>query len=95
VTSPGEVFCMDLLYGVESSSCTRDGGLNSRTGLIAWGEPWLQSSWEVEEAFAKKYWQYIAECKDLLETTNHWRNSRGEPPLVFELDGHGDGGYES
>ena len=54
-THPGEEFCMVLLYGVESDGNSRDSGLNRRTGLIAWGEPWLQASWEVEEVFAKKY----------------------------------------
>jgi hypothetical protein len=60
--------------------------LSSRTGMIAWGEPWLQSSWEVEEAFARKYRHFIVGCTDLLRTTNQWRRSRGEPPLDLEMD---------
>jgi hypothetical protein len=92
-TYPIEQYCLDLLYGVENCYSTRKWELNSRTGLIAWGEPWLQSSWEVEEAFARKYRKYIVGCKELLATTNHWRKSRGEPPLVLELDE--EGGDES
>ena len=90
-TYPIEQYCLDLLYGVENCYSTREWELNSRTGLIAWGEPWLQSSWEVEEAFARKYRKYIVGCKKLLATTNHWRKSRGEPPLVLELDEEGEG----
>jgi Domain of unknown function (DUF3425) len=88
-----EVYCLDLLYGVESCYSTREWGLNGRTGLIAWGEPWLQGSWEVEEAFARKYRHYIVGCKALLRSTNYWRKSRGEAPLVLELNEEGK--YES
>lgn len=49
-THPENEFCMEMLYGVEHVRITQDGGLNGRTGLIAWGEPWLQESWEIEEA---------------------------------------------
>lgn len=79
-------YCLDLLYGVEEEYSTRNWGLSSRTGLIAWGDPWLQGSWEVEEGFARKYRRYIVGCPTLLATTNKWRRSRGEPPLVLDLD---------
>jgi Domain of unknown function (DUF3425) len=92
-THPGEEFCMDLLYGVESDENSRDGGLNGRTGLIAWGEPWLQGSWEVEEGFARKYREFFGGCMELLESTNHWRASRGEGPLIMDVEE--EDGYES
>jgi hypothetical protein len=85
-THPRNDYCMDLLYGVESDETSSDGGLNARTGLIAWGEPWLQGSWEVEESFARKYRDFFDGCEELLENTNHWRASRGEGPLVLEVD---------
>ena len=47
----------------------------------------------MEEAFARKYKKYIVGCKELLPTTNHWRMTRGEPPLVLKLDE--EGGDES
>jgi hypothetical protein len=82
-----EEYCLDLLYGVESKYGTRESGLCSRTEMIAWGEPWLQSSWEVEEAFARKYRHYIVGCTELLRFTNQWRRRRGKPPLDLETNG--------
>jgi hypothetical protein len=84
---------MVLLYGVESDWNSRESSLNRRTGLIAWGEPWLQGSWEVEEVFAKKYKDFFEGCMELLEITNQWRASRGEGPLVFDLET--EDGYEN
>jgi hypothetical protein len=91
--------CLDVLYGVDPDvdlnpisrlpvkDC-KDIGLGSggRTGLIVWSDPWLQSSWEVEEGFARKYKSLLAGCGDLIRSTNFWRTDRGESPLVFELD---------
>jgi hypothetical protein len=77
---------MDMLYGVEQVGIPQDGGLNGRTGLIAWGEPWLQESWEIEEAFARKYKDFFNGCEELLESTNHWRAGRGEGPLILEVE---------
>jgi len=85
-THPENDYCMDMLYGVEPDEASRDGGLNGRTGLIAWGEPWLQESWEIEEAFARKYRDYFSCCKELVESTNRWRAGRGERPLILEAE---------
>jgi hypothetical protein len=85
-THPKYDYCMDMLYGVESNVISRDSGLNGRTGLIAWGEPWLQENWEVEEGFARKYRDLFDGCEELLESTNHWRASRGEGPLALEVE---------
>jgi len=57
---------------------------NGRTGLIVWSDPWLTGSWEVEEGFARKYSWLLRGCRDICESTNFWRRSRGEPPLRFE-----------
>ena len=91
--------CLDMLYGVELDlnlnpisrlpvkDCKDIGlGGGGRTGLIVWSDPWLQSSWEVEEGFARKYRKLFAGCDDLIRSTNFWRNERGESPLVVELD---------
>ena len=85
-TQPKNDYCMDLLYGVESKEAGRDCGLPGRTGLIAWGEPWLQDSWEIEEGFARKYRDFFDCCEELLESTNRWRAGRGEGPLVLEVE---------
>ena len=83
---PVDQYCIDLLYGVEEAYSLRNWGLSSRTGLIAWGDPWLQGSWEVEEGFARKYRRFVGGCTALLASTNKWRASRGEPPLDLEFD---------
>ena len=36
---------------------------------------------------------YLRVCMELLEITNQWRASRGEGPLVFDLET--EDGYES
>lgn len=83
-------FCQDLVYGVDDGSgaprgvntgqCARNDP-NGRTGLIVWDDPWLQSSWEVEPEFAKKYKVLMRGCGELIVSTNRWRESRGEEPL--------------
>jgi Domain of unknown function (DUF3425) len=85
-TQPGDDFCMDMLYGVESDVASSGSGMTGRTGLIAWGEPWLKESWEVEEGFVRKYRDSFGSCDELLESTNKWRASRGEEPLVLEVE---------
>ncbi|PVH81081.1 hypothetical protein DL98DRAFT_571439 [Cadophora sp. DSE1049] len=86
-------FCMDMLYGVESEGEAGQGqgqckGRSSvgygRTGLIVWSDPWLTGSWEVDECFARKYSWLLKGCREIHESTNFWRRSRGEPPLRFE-----------
>lgn len=91
--------CLDVLYGVELDvDCNpilrepvkdcRDIGLGDggRTGLIVWSDPWLQSSWEVEEGFVRKYKRLLVGCDELIRSTNYWRRQRGERPLAFELE---------
>ncbi|KAG4024975.1 hypothetical protein MFRU_076g00220 [Monilinia fructicola] len=68
-------FCRDILYGVE--------GGDGRTGLIVWGDPWVASSWEVEEMFARKWKWMLRGCGDLFDSTNRWRKGRGERGLVL------------
>ena len=55
------------------------------TGLIVWGESWDPSGWEVSERFSKKWAWVIKGCKELLESTNYWRVTRGEDPLLLEI----------
>jgi hypothetical protein len=48
------------------------------TGFIIWGEPWDIGGWEVTEGFLSKYAWCIRGCPELLRSTNHWRETRGE-----------------
>jgi len=85
--------CVDLLYGVDlhedvagkRRSC-HDGpyGTAGRTGMIIWSEPWMESSWEVDEGFARKYRGLLEGCEELIRSTNFWREKRGEGPLVLD-----------
>jgi hypothetical protein len=50
-------------------------------GMNTWKDPWDPDGWEFSEAFAIKWPWVIKECHELLESTNHWRRMRNEPPL--------------
>ncbi|OTB12062.1 hypothetical protein K445DRAFT_321552 [Daldinia sp. EC12] len=54
-------------------------------GLIVWGEPWSETGWEVTEGFAKKWSFLLKGCRTLIESTNKWRESRGEERLIIEV----------
>ncbi|KUJ16704.1 uncharacterized protein LY89DRAFT_561096, partial [Mollisia scopiformis] len=74
--------CMDILYGVDPEEIR--GSASGRTGLIVWDDPWLQTSWEVEEGFARKWKRLVGNCGSLINSTNYWRRSRGEKPLLLD-----------
>jgi len=78
----GDELCVDMLYGVEDE--WSEEAVGGRTGLIVWSDPWLEGSWEVEEGFARKYGAMLVGCRGLIESTNYWRRSRGEAPLLLE-----------
>lgn len=54
-------------------------------GLIVWSDPWRPGSWEMTESFARKWGWLFAGCKELVDSTNYWREKRGEERLIFEL----------
>ncbi|OTA76092.1 hypothetical protein M434DRAFT_402572 [Hypoxylon sp. CO27-5] len=56
-----------------------------KTGLIVWGEPWSETGWEVSERFATKWSFLLKGCHALIESTNRWREARGEERLVIEV----------
>ncbi|KAH7124936.1 hypothetical protein B0J13DRAFT_646956 [Dactylonectria estremocensis] len=58
------------------------GGLGLQ-GIVIWGEPYLTSSWEITEAFFRKWYFLLSESPNLIASTNHWRKIRGEQPLVL------------
>ncbi|CAH0023535.1 unnamed protein product [Clonostachys rhizophaga] len=54
----------------------------TRNGLIVWGEPYNAGNWEATPGFVRK-WRWVMEgCECLIESTNRWRESRGEEPLA-------------
>lgn len=54
-------------------------------GVMVWGEPWSPDSWEMTEGFSRRWGFLIKGCIDLIESTNRWRGSRGEEPLIVEI----------
>lgn len=83
--------CIDMLYSVEDEKDTvkergckkGHGTTGGRTGLIVWSDPWVQSNWEVNEGFARKYRKLFEGYDALIESTNHWRRLWGERPLFL------------
>jgi len=69
--------CGDLV-GFFSSSRT-DGG------MVVWGEPWNELSWELTPEFVGRWAWTVQGCETLFRATNCWRERRGERPLRFEL----------
>ena len=80
--------CMNILgldrTGSSMPELDRDTD-TARTGLLVWGEPGFHGSWKVSEGFAKKGQWIFCGSTELLESTNYWRQQRGEQPLILEL----------
>ncbi|KAE8155125.1 hypothetical protein BDV25DRAFT_126064 [Aspergillus avenaceus] len=57
---------------------------NSGATLLVWGQAWDAASWEVTEEFARKWAWLLRGSPELLLSTNSWRLSRGEKPLVWK-----------
>lgn len=70
--------CIDLL-GLMSSQ-----GLDDAY-LIVWGESHAASSWEVSPGFLQKWGWLLKGCPELVESTNRWRQHRGEPILDIRI----------
>jgi hypothetical protein len=51
--------------------------------LLVWGQPWDPLSWEVTEAYARKWGWTLEGCPEILMSTNYWRTRRGEKPLAW------------
>lgn len=54
----------------------------NRNSLIVWGPPHRPESWEVTSGFLRKWGWCLKDCEEIIESTNHWRLTRGEDPLV-------------
>ncbi|KAI1411224.1 hypothetical protein F5Y13DRAFT_165970 [Hypoxylon sp. FL1857] len=76
----GDDLCIDLMGGLYEGFDEVE-----KTGLIVWGEPWSETGWEVSERFATKWSFLLKGCHILVESTNRWREARGEERLVIEV----------
>lgn len=70
--------CIDIL-GLMSSQ-----GLDDAY-LIVWGEAHDGSSWEVSVGFLRKWGWLLKGCPELVESTNRWRQQRGEAKLNIQV----------
>lgn len=60
--------------------------MGSESRLVVWGEPYRAESWEASPGFLQKWAWCVTDCRELLDSTNHWRAVRGEAPLFFLSD---------
>ncbi|KAH7182010.1 hypothetical protein DER46DRAFT_568590 [Fusarium sp. MPI-SDFR-AT-0072] len=70
--------CIDIL-GLMSSQDLDD------AYLIVWGEAHDGSSWEVSVGFLRKWGWLLKGCPELVESTNRWRQQRGEAKLNIQV----------
>ncbi|ORX95205.1 hypothetical protein BCR34DRAFT_608021 [Clohesyomyces aquaticus] len=54
-------------------------------GWLVWSDPWVAASWEMSEGFVAKWGWLLEGCRELVESTNRWREGRGEDALVVEV----------
>jgi len=75
-----DALCDDFLGGMYEGLSE----VQSR-GMILLGESWSEDGWEISEGFARKWSFLLKGCGDLMESTNRWREVRGEDRLVVEV----------
>lgn len=71
-------FCFDILE-------LSDNDISTRPALIVWGEAFNWSSWEVNDAFLRKWGYLLRGCPQIIASTNYWRTTRGEKPVTYRL----------
>lgn len=69
----------------DGSVIADDDDTENRTGLIVWGEPADINSWEASESFVKLWPWFFKGAVELMLSTNRWRATRDQPPIVFEM----------
>lgn len=62
------------------------GEQTSRPGLVIWGEYWDPHGFELTEEFVRKWGWMFSECSEIIQSTNYWREKRGEEPLFMSSD---------
>lgn len=71
-----DTLCCDLLKFDE----------NTKAALVVWGESWDATGWEFSAEFFARWGVLLQGCTEVLETTNYWRQKRGERRLEYKLD---------
>lgn len=60
-----------------------EGDRTDKASLIVWGEPSDPRSWEATVPFVRKWGFLLEGCTEVMQSTNRWRQERGERPLRF------------
>ncbi|QPC67372.1 hypothetical protein HYE67_009603 [Fusarium culmorum] len=68
----------ELCFDILGVTCSQ--GLDDAY-LIVWGESHNPTSWEVSVGFLKKWGWLLKGCSELVQSTNRWRQQRGESTL--------------
>lgn len=70
-------FCVDVIgfWDVSTESCS----------LLVWGEPSDPKSWEITEAFLKRWPWVVRGLPELIDSTNYWRTKRGQNSIFRYL----------
>ncbi|KZM25232.1 uncharacterized protein EKO05_0007382 [Ascochyta rabiei] len=55
-----------------------------RPNLIVWGDAADPGAWEATMPFLRKWGWLVRGCEGLLESTNHWREKRGDRKLMIK-----------
>ncbi|KAF1731367.1 hypothetical protein CRV24_007551 [Beauveria bassiana] len=84
LTEEDEVRLWDDLVEWDAGAGAGAGGAAS---LVVWGEPSDPRSWEATVPFLRQWGRLLDGCDEILEATNYWRRSRGEPRLLFTAGG--------
>ncbi|RKL48529.1 hypothetical protein BFJ72_g1428 [Fusarium proliferatum] len=71
--------CGDLL-GTEGA------GVGEQPSLVVWTVAWDATGWEVNATLVRKWRSLIEDCPEIMESTNYWRRTRGQPALRFDVD---------
>ncbi|EED22407.1 conserved hypothetical protein [Talaromyces stipitatus ATCC 10500] len=73
-------FCCDLGLGIYEGFDDVE-----RRGFLVWGQAWHGHGWEISEGFIRKWGFLLKGCSELIESTNYWRELRGEDRLIVEI----------
>jgi hypothetical protein len=77
-----DALCSDLVGGLHED--VGDVGFKGN-GMLVWSDPWHFRGWELTEGFLRKWGFLVEGCRGLVESTNAWRERRGDEPLVVEI----------
>ncbi|KAH9898894.1 hypothetical protein F4778DRAFT_174719 [Xylariomycetidae sp. FL2044] len=81
---PGTLDCEDFENDMTGGFRYGDDYLE-QTDLVPRGNPWRIDGFEVSSGFARKWACLLEGCHKLIESTNRYREKRGDEPLVIEV----------